>query len=90
MPFINPYTAISKKGIVFGRQLEIGHWLVRANIEGAQDHSAAARSLRSLGVYRELLFFRWRLFPACKQHLGSEQPDAICAICECQTQFFRR
>src|SRR5437588_368614 len=41
MPFINPYTAISKKGIVFGRQLEIGHWLIRANIEGAQDHGPA-------------------------------------------------
>ena len=78
--FVNSHRAIAKEGVVFRRDIEIGHRLIAADIHGANDNAAAVRRFQRLAKNIIKFIFGRRAGPVHIQHFGTEQAHRLRAV----------
>ena len=83
-----PRTAHAEEGIFLARQIEIGHLLVAADVQRANDQPATGHDVDHLAINLILLLFVRRGVAFQEQELGAHQADALGPGFDCRRRLF--
>ncbi len=86
---IDTHRPVTEERVVFGRDVQIIHRLVAADIHGAHDDRLACGGFHCLTVNVVKLIFGRRSQAIHIQHFGTEQAYCLCTVAEGRLCFYR-
>ena len=87
--FVNTYGAVAEERVVFGRDIQVRHRFIAADIHGAHDNAAPVCTFQRLTENVVQLVFAGRAGTVHIQHFGAKQANALGAVPECCLRFHR-
>ncbi len=87
--FIDAHRAVAEEGVIFRRNVEVGHRLITADIHSPHDNAAPGGRLQRLAENVVEFVFRWRAGPVHIEHLRAEQANRLRAVVEGRHRLYR-